>query len=517
MGPLKDFFSKHKLLLAIWFIILVFVGLSARYVINNDLYFHTDLARDFLVLDEIVKTKRPTLIGPRSGGIQGVFHGPLWFYLNLPAFVIGQGNPVIVAWWWVILNFIYILVIFLVTFKLSRHKLTAGFAALLTAIIGIQYTHNLFNPFGAVALFPIFVYLLAKYHKSSEGLNLALALFILGLIFQFQMAFAGPIIILTLTYSLYFSLYKKRHKLSHLGLFLVLIIPLFTFIAFDLRHDFLQLRSVIFYLTNGSGQTGWFGWPFIKERVKDALLYGWNLLPYPTWLTSITSLVFIAYLILNKTKSKFDVFFKFFFYFYFGYWLMTLAYKGGIMQYYYWPFQSAAIIVFSLILWQTNFLKKLRWLMIAVLVIGYAGFIQQQNQEFNRFAGKDTSSWRFLHQLARRAYTKAPNKFGYFVYTPDLYGYSPLYAMTYTQKEYPDKIAASYTKLPTTVLVVAPPPKEKPYLNGIYWRRGQLKITTEPDKIQTYDNGYLVEFYSLTDNQIKQPVDQFLIKGIFFR
>jgi hypothetical protein len=59
----------------VFVLILINVFLSAWYVINGDIVFHTDIARDFLVLQDIVETHKPTLIGPRSGGISGVFHG----------------------------------------------------------------------------------------------------------------------------------------------------------------------------------------------------------------------------------------------------------------------------------------------------------------------------------------------------------------------------------------------------------------------------------------------------------
>ena len=46
-------------------LILVMVGISARYALRGNLYFHTDIARDFLLMEDIWNTKKPTLIGPK--------------------------------------------------------------------------------------------------------------------------------------------------------------------------------------------------------------------------------------------------------------------------------------------------------------------------------------------------------------------------------------------------------------------------------------------------------------------
>jgi hypothetical protein len=74
-------------------IIGICIILASWFVINGDILFYSDIARDFLLMEDILYNKPIALIGPRSGAISGVFHGPLWFYLNLPAFILGKGNP----------------------------------------------------------------------------------------------------------------------------------------------------------------------------------------------------------------------------------------------------------------------------------------------------------------------------------------------------------------------------------------------------------------------------------------
>ena len=116
-----NFIKKYQLIIIL--VILINILLSAWYVLNKDLVFHTDIARDFLVLEDIVRTHKPTLLGPRSGGIPGVFHGPLWFYVNLPIFILGQGNPVVVGWFWVFLSASSIFITYYFGKKIFNRKL----------------------------------------------------------------------------------------------------------------------------------------------------------------------------------------------------------------------------------------------------------------------------------------------------------------------------------------------------------------------------------------------------------
>jgi len=141
------------------FIILISLFFASWFAIHGDIVFHTDIARDFLLMEDVVRNKPITLIGPRSGGIPGVFHGPLWTYLNVPAFILGNGNPAIVGWFWVLLFTINILIVYKVGSKIFS-KETGLIAAALTSIISAFSVPGYFNPFGAVMFAPLFFYYL---------------------------------------------------------------------------------------------------------------------------------------------------------------------------------------------------------------------------------------------------------------------------------------------------------------------------------------------------------------------
>ena len=147
--------------------IILNIILASWWVLHSDIFFHVDIARDFLILHDIVSNHNLTLIGPRSGGILGIFHGPAWFYLNLPAFILGKGDPVIVGWFWVLLFMVSLLIIYYVTRKLYTHSV-AMIATFLLALTQASYVRTLFNPFGAVMLAPLFFYFLILYVKNKN-------------------------------------------------------------------------------------------------------------------------------------------------------------------------------------------------------------------------------------------------------------------------------------------------------------------------------------------------------------
>ncbi len=166
------------------FLIILNVFLSAYWLILGDIRYDVDISRDFLLIKEMVSTKPFTLIGSHTS-IGGVFHGPLWYYLNLPAFFIANGNPVLIGWFWWLLSILTLIIFFFITQKLFN-KPTAYLATLLysaNAIINPVYGLKMFfPPYGAVLLAPVFFYLFVKYLDKKNPKILASAIFILGVI-----------------------------------------------------------------------------------------------------------------------------------------------------------------------------------------------------------------------------------------------------------------------------------------------------------------------------------------------
>jgi hypothetical protein len=498
-----------------FFLIALNLLLSADFLIKKDIFFHTDIARDFLLLEDIVDNKHLTLIGPRSGGVSGFFHGPLWLYLNVLAFILGKGNPVVVGWFWFFLYLITLVGFYLIIKKLLGKDQALVGILLLSLILG-PAVKGLFNPFGALMLSPFFVYFLTNYLIFFRYRDLLISYLLLGLMVQFQIAFAAPILFLTTLYLLT-VLYRKR-KLHHLSAILILIIPLSTYIIFEIRHNFLQTNSVFQDLLakNKPGDQPLL--IFIKQRFIGFFVDGVKLQPF-NLIFDIPISLYLFYLALKLNTAKNKKIKKFAFltiYFYLGFWMLTFLFRGVIWPYYYWPFLPLAIAFF--LLGKKFVSKKFFYLLVGyVLVLNYYSQLQSQ-KPYWLSVGKDSSSWQFNLNLAKTIFIDAQNDFGYFIFTPDLFNYSPRYAMNYYQKNFSfDKKSYPFEKKQTTYLIIAPPPDEKPWLNGKWWKENQVGIRKKPVKIFHYDNGYLVEKYILTDEEIKIPADPNLIKDIHFR
>lgn len=477
------------------------------FALNNDLGFHTDIARDFLVLEDIVKTRKPTLIGPHAGGIQGVFHGPLWYYIHLPIFLVGRGNPIAVSWFWGFLTLTSLGVTYYVGKKLFNKEVALLTTVLLSAF-AISYTNSLFNPYGAVILFPLFFYLFWLYLKRASVVHLLSCLFVLGLIIQFQIAFGLPILILTTIYLVPFIIKQKRYK--HIFAYLILLIPLSTYILFEIRHDFFQIRSLISYVTVKQA-VGELTIPqIILSRIKGFFLDGLYTTPYNSYLSVPVAILFIWIgLKLRNSKAKFRTTYFLFFYFYSGFWLLSFLFRGVVWNYYYWPFLPVVLLIFCSSIQLIN--KKLFFLLLTYifLINFYFGF------QKIKMVG---TGWRFYHSLAKDIYSDADNKeFGYYVYTADQLGYSEKYALHYTQREYSKTKSFPYEKKKTTYLIIASPPRDKPYLNGEWWKTNQIKISGKPKKVKTYRNGERVEKYILVEKELKIPSDPNLIQTLLFR
>lgn len=503
---MTNFFKKYRLVIV--FVILINILLSAWYVLNNDLVFHTDIARDFLVLEDIVKTHKPTLLGPRSGGIPGVFHGPLWFYVNLPIFIIGKGNPIIIGWFWVFLSTLSIFVTYYFGKKLFDEKIGL-LSALLFSVFTISYTKALFNPYGAVLLFPIFFYLLIIYLRSTKFIYLLWSMFLLGLIIQFQIAFGLPILVLTTIYLL--PLFFKKNKVSHVLAYLILLIPLSTYFLFELRHNFLQIKSIISYVTTKQNVGSLSLLSLITQRVRGLLFDGINMAPQ-NFLFNAPITILFGMLIFNlknkKIKEHIDAY-SLFFFFYIGFWIITLPFKGIIWGYYYWPFLPLTIIIFSSLL---NIINRNIFILIFL-------FIFIINFVFGLQSIKSVGTgWKFYFKLAQEIYKDANgNDFGYYIYTPDQFAYSEKYSIHYSQKLFKQTVGYSYEKKPLTYLIIAPPPGDKPYLNGIWWKSNQVKINKKSDQIFNLPNGFIVEKYYLSEEDLKIPSDPNLIQDLIFR
>lgn len=495
------------------FFIIVFSILSAWLVLHNDIRFNTDIARDFLLLENVADTRKLTLIGPRSGGLPGVFHGPLWLYLNLPAFIIGGENPIAVGWFWVALTLLLMWVTYVIASKLYNARIGL-FSAVLVSGLSVATTASLFNPFGAVLLFPLFFFLIVSYCKKPTFITSLCIYFVAGLLIQFQIAFGGPILFLTGILSAVVIWRKRRYKdlLSPL----ILLLPLSTYIVFELRHNFLQLHAIEHYLS-GSTPGSLIASKTIFNRI-DGIKHSLTLAPQASSLLIVGMLLYFAYILIGVLRNKVGenrLLYAIFFYFFIGYWLVTIFFRGVIWDYYYWPFLPVAVIVFCSGIRVIH--KYLFYGLFALMLFTIASYNISVTQSYTSFIGSDAGSWLFNKNLALSVFNHNDKDFGYYVFSPDEFGYSPRYAMDYVSKHYADVKVYPYEKRQITYLLLAPGRGDNTNAQGDWWVKNRVKIDGKPERVWVFPNKFRVQRYLLTNEQRKVPSDPNLIENLIFR
>src|SRR3989338_10080971 len=173
--------------LLLYFILLVLtlfnVYLASSLVRHGEVNFFNDVARDFLLLEEMDQ-KKIVLIGPRSS-TNNLFHGPIWTYINYPAYVLGNGNPVVVAWFWIFLECIFLITSFYMVRKLFGTLPAFAFIAL-TSVQMVSHMGGIFHAEATFFFMPMLFFTICMYIKSKKNLYLALHLLALAIFVQLE-------------------------------------------------------------------------------------------------------------------------------------------------------------------------------------------------------------------------------------------------------------------------------------------------------------------------------------------
>ncbi|PIP75024.1 MAG: hypothetical protein COW87_00870 [Candidatus Levybacteria bacterium CG22_combo_CG10-13_8_21_14_all_35_11] len=379
--------------------------------------------------------------------------------------------------------------------------------------MSVQYSSSLLNPFGAILFSPLFFYFFYKYIKLEKIKFLLLAFFIIGLLIQFEVAFGGPILIFSLVYLLFF-LYKKK-KFKHLLSIVALIVPLSTYILFDLRHNFLQIRSIFMHIGSETGSEKVPFSSFLQNRL-EGLTNNILPIPYAPYLLILAIFIVFVYLMVKIYKDKNfknREFYLLYGYFYLAYWPLSFYLNGYVLGFHVFPFVPVAIIILS-----SSYLVFSRKIyLIIILCVLFFNFIPAKNKVdgFVSDAGNSAASWKFNYQLAKMVFKDGPSEFGYFVFTPDEQGHGPRYALAYANKEYSNIKIYPNTKKHVVNIIMSPPINGEN--NREWWIKNRVRINKNPENVINYANGYRVEKYILTDGEIKVPSDPNLVNGLFFR
>lgn len=507
-------FIPLKLLFGILIIFSLF--LTAWYYKNGDINFSSDISRDFLLLQEIDQ-KKIVLIGPRSS--TGLFHGPLWLYLNYPAYLIGQGNPAVVGWYWLGLIIAFLISGFVIAKNLFGTT-SAYLYILMTSLYMVFQSRGLFNPHGAMFLIPTFFYFFIRYWQTNKIRYLLIHLILGGTLIQFQMAIGIPFTILSFLAILFKIFFSKSHlpresansaeKWGHLLAFLIIPLSLINFLIFDLRHEFLLTKTTTEFLSvKSNGQLFNYA-SFVPERLT-LMLGGVEILRAdPGKRNLILTLISLLFLLFQIKDKRYRLIYLSFLYFYVGYFILSLINKGPMIYFYLFPIFPFVFLIFCSFI--TSQFKKIFLIIFSLIYLLNIQTAITDTKSANGMIGIDRYSWKFLENMGQQIYNNSETEFGYFVFAPDAFGYEPKYAMSYLNKINNSKAIANQKK-PITYLIAQP----HKYWNSDWYKTVVLHIDKKPVSIINYPNGYKVEKYILTDEEIKIPTEGNVDPGIHFR
>jgi len=241
----------------IFLAILFPFAMSLRDIISASIPFWFDPARDLLLA--LSNLDKLTLIGQPTG-IQGVFYGPYWIWaLSLSLFI--SKDPRIVV-------FLVQALPYFTLFPWLLWKLCAPLGKHVFVLLWLlfifsyrTYTTYLWNPHLAPLLLLALLYLVSKVHhqKKTRVLSFLSIGFLIGLIVNLNMAFGVAVMLSVLLFELFFKGNKKvifMQKVKTAGkIALGVVISFIPALVFELRHQFLQTRSILAAFAALSGKT----------------------------------------------------------------------------------------------------------------------------------------------------------------------------------------------------------------------------------------------------------------------
>jgi hypothetical protein len=251
------------------------LALRAVEVINGNYLFGLDQGRDYLAASNIIVNHKLTLIGAEAGsgvaGINGIFHGPGYFYLISLAYLLFHGDPIGGEVFMLLFGIAALVLSAWVGYKMLG-RLGSVLFLFFTAVSPLIVSQSRFiwsshpiTVFVILALY--FVYRI----PNNPTLFAPLAVFVAGFSYNSQLGVSVP-----LTVSILVSIpivFRIRDWKVYLYSLFALGLAFLPMILFDIRHGFTDVRSALAYLSSGTATNGSM---FEAKRLSSHAFDYWN-------------------------------------------------------------------------------------------------------------------------------------------------------------------------------------------------------------------------------------------------
>ena len=270
MGKIIAYLKGNRLEVIFIFVIVVFAAFFRLYRIPEYMTFLGDEGRDARVVRRLIVNLDPVLIGPMTSVSTEAGHmylGPLYYYLMAPVMILSNLSPVGPAVMVAILSLFTLLLIWWMG-RSWFHPLVGIIASVLYAISPTVIIHarSSWNPnimpfFALLSIWSIYKIIQPSDLKANSYQPKAHIWFLIlgvSLAFVLQSHYLGLLLFPTASifWLLKLKVLIKNHQSTKsfllnsgfcLLIFLLLMSPL---LIFDLRHDWLNFKSIFAFFTN---------------------------------------------------------------------------------------------------------------------------------------------------------------------------------------------------------------------------------------------------------------------------
>lgn len=363
-----------------WILIVILLfAISIRFLyFPNNIYFGYDQARDAFVVQELLEGNL-RLVGPTTL-IDGLFHGPLYYYIFAPFHFLSGGNPEIINAFLRVLNATGVVWVFLIGYFLFGRK-TGLLAAFLYAISFEQTQFAIYQNHPSLSVQAVLIYylglVLLLFKKKWWGLVVAALGWGVSIQLEFPLIYLGigGFILLLGLGRFGYMLPKMSFKQMALaaGVFLMSIA---TFILAEFKFNFKGIQTLIFGILFSHSETK----PDIFSNIT--LIYSRFIADsiFSIWPGLIGLLIFFLaiFYIWKKYELKKTVFLLV----WFGIGLIPyLKNTASIPLYYYSGGASVAAVIFVSFLLVKLGQKRLwlSWILVILIVLSNIYQIQKYN------------------------------------------------------------------------------------------------------------------------------------------
>ncbi len=395
-------------------------------VFDGGFPFLFDHGRDMLEVKNIVVNHHPTLIGPFTG-LQGVFQGPLHYYLLAMPFLISEGNPAANIFTMGFLGVLGTLLCYLFG-RTMYGRLFGIIVALFFALspASISFSTIFWNPYWIPFCMIFFMYCMHKALKNPKYLLWCGV--ISGVIAQFELAFGGNLILVAIILSLFFI--KKFYANNYFWYMILLFLLSFSAqILFDLKHEFLMSRSIIQLLEGKNVSLGEsIPYPtrlyYRLDEIRKATI---NTVSGADFFRYLFALIGLAYVFrtmykLDSLEGKRILFFLACPLWFFAFFLL---YPRPAWEWYWVGLQVSYYFFVAYAMSRFMKLHQVNFLVLSALLLIWSVYTYSHYWGHSEVVDTNPGTFRNEIRIIDDIYADSQGKpFGAFVYTPPIYDYN---------------------------------------------------------------------------------------------